>query len=182
MLEILHVVDQIPNVVTLHHLIDCVKDIKALKKHQCEHEKKDYNNVFKALSDLSDVKKVVRLKRQIQRTGLVLARHAEENALEEYHSNIGIRGRKAIARRKLHVVVIRINNNNEITESKPCSHCVDVMRSYGIRKVTYSTKKGDLVTESLNIIVTQPSVGYRSVERAINILDEMAAFYSTGIG
>lgn len=93
-----------------------------------------------------------------------------------------MRGRKSVARRKLHVVVIRINTNNEITESKPCSHCVDVMRSYGIRKVTYSTKSGDLVTESLTTIVTQPSVGYRSVERAINILDEMVAFYSTGIG
>jgi deoxycytidylate deaminase len=128
------------------------------------------------------IQNILKLKSQLKRTGLVLARHAEENALEKYHSCIGIKGRKKIAPRKLHMIVIRINSVGDLTESKPCSHCVDVMRSYGIRKVTYSTKEGTFVTESLAVIISQPSVGYRSVDRAINILDNMINFYSEGVG
>lgn len=176
-LEILHHVDCIPYVTD--------QDMGNVKKKgnqianidTCPQKHANYN-----LSNKGDVKKFISLKKHIERTGLVLAKHAEENALEKYNSNIGIGGRKKIAKRKLHIIVIRINKNNEITESKPCSHCVEVMLSYGIRKVTYSTSNGDLVTESLNVIVTYPSVGYRSVERAINILDEMIEFHSKGIG
>jgi deoxycytidylate deaminase len=172
MMDILHGIDHVP-----HNSTSCMKDINVLKKTRTSAV-----DASTALLNTVDMKNVLRLKRQIQRSGLVLARHAEENALEKYISSIGIKGRKAVARRKLHVVVIRINNENEITESKPCSHCVEVMRSYGIRKVTYSTRDGKLITESLTLIVTQPSVGYRSVERAINVLDEMVNFYASGIG
>lgn len=180
MLDILHMVDhQQPRSILY------MKDIKGLNvaktqpkrhRHACNHTE---NESFK----LCDVKQIAHLRRQIQRTGLVLARHAEENAIEKYHSTIGIRGRKAIARRKLHVCVIRINSAGNITESKPCTHCVEVMRSYGIRKVTYSTRDGTLVTEPLVTIATQPSVGYRSVDRAINVLDKMLVAYDpVGIG
>lgn len=112
----------------------------------------------------------------------MLARHAEENALDRYHSGIGFKGRKKITPRKLHIIVIRVNSIGDMVESKPCSHCTEVMRSYGIRKVTYSTNNGIIITESLTTIVTQPSVGYRSTERAINILDEMLKIHSSGIG
>jgi len=107
---------------------------------------------------------------RIQRENLILARHAEEAAIDKYSS---IKGRKRIPSRKLRMVVVRIDSKGKITESKPCSHCVEVMRSYGIRKVTYSTKEGVFITESLDDIVTQQSVGYRSVEQAMDILDEM---------
>jgi deoxycytidylate deaminase len=153
MLEILHHVDHIPYI---------------------NQKKKKHGN--------GNAKSFVRLRQEIQRNGLVLAKHAEENALNKYNLNIGNGGRKAISKRKLHVVVIRIDSNYELTESKPCSHCAEVMRLYGIRKVTYSTRNGNLITEHLNLIVTHSSVGYRSVERAINILDEMINFNSTGIG
>lgn len=118
----------------------------------------------------------------MKRTGLVLACHAEENALHKYHSCAGVRGRKKITPRKLHMVVIRINSEGNLTESKPCSHCVDVMKSYGIRKVTYSTKNGALVTERLSTIITQPSVGYRSVERSLIALDAIINFCPHGMG
>ena len=105
--------------------------------------------------------------------GMVLARHAEENALEKYKSSIGLHGRKEISLRKLTLCVIRINALGELTESKPCAHCAEVFRSFGIRKVAYSTRNGNILTISLNKLVTEPSVGYRSMETAINILDEM---------
>lgn len=163
------------------HSTNCLKEIKALDAERCCLSHTDHI-VPNALLDKFDAKKVAHLKREIQRTGLVLAKHAEENALSKYRSGLGVRGRKTVARRKLHMIVIRINKRNDITDSKPCSHCVDVMRSYGIRKVTYSTKSGDFVTESLALIVSVPSVGYRSMERTIQVLDDMLAFYANGIG
>lgn len=118
------------------------------------------------------IKKALKLKKEIKRNGL-LAYHAEENAINKYFSNLSYKNKKHIPRRKLHIIVIRINNNAQLLESKPCSHCVEVMRSYGIRKVTYSNKNGELVTELLNDIKSESSLGYRSIERTMNILDEI---------
>jgi deoxycytidylate deaminase len=119
---------------------------------------------------LEEIKK---LKNRIQRNELAFALHAEENALIKYKEIETIRGRKKISPRKLHIVVIRINSHDEITNSKPCSHCVEVMRNFGIRKVTYSTNDGKLITENLYEIESHTSAGYRSTERAINIINEI---------
>lgn len=146
------------------------KDIKALKAYGTANKKR--KTPCEPFSE-SDVKKVAQLKREVLRTGLILARHAEENALDKYESSIGVRGRKAVAKRKLVMYCIRINRAGDLAESKPCSHCVEVMKEYGIRKVVYSTKGGTLVTELLSTIESEPSVGYKSVDRAIRILDEM---------
>lgn len=188
LLNVLHTIDKIsyvpkekgPQVGVLRSPTQTYNVIKSVPHHPSICCTKNVKNQMVALKEntenplcIYDMKKVLELRLQIRRTGLVLARHAEENALSKYRANIGVRGRKRITPRKLHMVVIRINNSDEIIESKPCSHCVEVMRAYGIRKVTYSTKDGNLVTESLALIISQPSVGYRSVERTLNILDEM---------
>lgn len=103
---------------------------------------------------------------------LSLSCHAEENALIKYRTKLRVRDRKEIARRKLHMVVIRINAHDELVNSKPCTNCIKLMKEFGIRKVSYSTPQG-MVTELVKNIVSQPSVGYRSIERAINILNEL---------
>lgn len=181
MLNILHIIDNTPSVIPKLRSTIRMKDINSLKLLSKSHSRHDenHNNILSRLSHISTVKKVIQLKRQIQRSRVILAKHAEENALEKYLSNISIMGQKSVATRKLHVIVIRIDANDQITESKPCSHCVDVMRSYGIRKVTYSTKSANFVTESLTTIITQPTVAYTSVNTAINVLDEMIESYST---
>ena len=176
LLDILHVSNYVPqsnrsNEVSRLRSNCCTKDIKYLKVQ------KNHGVV-----DKSEAKQILRLKRKIQRTGLALARHAEESALAKYQSSVGVRGRKPIARRKLIMYCVRINSIGELTESKPCSHCAEVMRNYGIRKVKYSTWEGAIITESLATIVTRPSVGYRSVERVVHILDEMMAeINNTGV-
>lgn len=129
-----------------------------------------------------DTKNILRLRTQIYRTGLVLARHAEENALEKYQASIGVRGRKWVPIRKLHMVVLRIDKSENITDSKPCSHCVEVMKSFGIRKVTYSDKNGGFVTEAIRSIESQPSVGYRSLERTLDIINTMLSMPIIGVG
>lgn len=85
---------------------------------------------------------------------------------------------KTYKKRKLCLLVIRIDAQGNLTESKPCSHCVEVLKEYGIRKVCYSTKEGIIVTESLETIITSTSVGYRSAERALAMLDEMLDLYN----
>ena len=141
------------------------KDIKVLEENRS------------ALYKSQDVKNIRKLLKQVKRNGLVLARHAEENVLARYKKLIDRTGAK-YATRKLHLTVIRINAKGELTESKPCSHCVQVLRAYGIRKITYSTKDGTLITESLQTITSMPSVGYRSSERAVQMLNEMLTFYT----
>ena len=159
MLQLLHLVDHGPLSAS------SMKDINVFK------------NERRGPCNKSDVKNVRRLKKQIERTGLVLARHAEENALEKYRALLRTSRQKKISKRKLHMYVVRINAKGELTESKPCSHCVEVLREYGIRKITYSTREGTLITESLSKIQTQASVGYRSVERSLDMLNEMLALY-----
>lgn len=170
LLALVRAVDTPTAIANYPSLTSCCKDIKDLNSGRA-------GKAFKHLSSKEMVKRVLELKREVHRSGLVLARHAEENALDRYRSLIGIRGRKKIKARKLHLVVIRIDPKNQITESKPCSHCVSVMRNFGMRKVTYSNKAGELITELLVSIQTSPSVGYRSIERAMTMLDEMLAYY-----
>lgn len=120
---------------------------------------------------------MLQLKREIYQRGLTVALHAEENALHQYQTKIPLRGQKRIRPRKLHMVVIRIDSLDQLTESKPCTHCIEVMRSYGIRKVTYSTKDSEIITEFLVNIVSEHSRGYRSVERVLEVLDDTLTYY-----
>jgi len=141
------------------------------------------------------------LKEHINRRGL--SKHAEENALMRYYSTCKSNYRRYldgnrsyvnckrninIPIRKLKIVVIRTNSYGELLDSKPCSHCVNVMKSYGIKKVIYSTKSSDntqcMITESIATIVSRPSVGYRSIERSINILNNKQKLFhpKDGIG
>lgn len=38
--------------------------------------------------------------------------------------------------------VLRIDNNNQLNYSKPCTGCIDLFQQVGYRNVYYSTKKG----------------------------------------
>jgi deoxycytidylate deaminase len=94
-----------------------------------------------------------------------LACHAEENVISKY-----LRKNKHSIKH-LHIVVVRVNSMGEVMMSKPCANCINIMRKHGIKKVTYSTDGGFLVTESLQTIQSVPSSGHRSMSRAIDLLD-----------
>lgn len=116
------------------------------------------------------------LKQNIQRHGLVLSHHAEQDVLDNYEKRKFLY--KKIPVRKLHLIVIRVNNAGDLCESKPCQNCLKLLRDYGIRKVTYSTQEGLLVTENIAHMESTPSVGYRSAERVMALLEEL----TVGIG
>jgi len=94
--------------------------------------------------------------------------HAEESVIYKYCASLGVKGRKRIKQRKLHIIVIRVNNSNTLIESKPCDHCLMIMKQVGIRKVTYSTKNGELVTETIDGMQANTSAGYRVLKHLFN--------------
>lgn len=40
--------------------------------------------------------------------------------------------------------VVRINKSGNLCHSKPCSHCQQIMKSYGIQKVCFSVNEGGI--------------------------------------
>ncbi len=48
------------------------------------------------------------------------------------------------------ILVIRVNKNGDLKNSRPCNKCIKTMKSIGIRKVFYSTDFGEIVCENLN--------------------------------
>ena len=55
------------------------------------------------------------------------------------------------------MVVIRVNNNGDLTYSKPCCNCIYYLKLYGIKNVYYSDKNGEIVKEKMNDIESQHS-------------------------
>lgn len=47
--------------------------------------------------------------------------------------------------RKYTLYVVRINANNELTESKPCAECQKFLEKYFPGKIVYSSDNGELV-------------------------------------
>jgi pyrimidine deaminase RibD-like protein len=76
------------------------------------------------------------------------------------------------SRAKLKIVVIRIDAENNLTQSKPCNECIEYMKSKNIKKVTYSNEDGILITQSLTVITqTHITSGFRRIIRHINLIN-----------
>ena len=50
----------------------------------------------------------------------------------------------------LDILVIRINKQLALKNSRPCNHCIDKLKKIGIRKVFYSNENGNIVSEFIN--------------------------------
>lgn len=97
---------------------------------------------------------------------MILSKHAEENVLYNFYK----RNRNYRATKRLTLIVIRVNNNNKLINSKPCSHCLEVMKYYGVKKVIYSNIDGTLTTEIIRNMTCKSSKGYRSTSKIITKL------------
>jgi len=65
--------------------------------------------------------------------------HAEQDAI--LSANVSLKGSN--------ILVIRINKNYILKNSKPCKYCMKYLKYVGIKKVYYSDKDGDIVTLKL---------------------------------
>lgn len=55
--------------------------------------------------------------------------------------------------KNLYIIVIRVNND-VLLNSKPCKHCVNFMKKFGIKKILYSDNKGNMISEKTREIKT----------------------------
>lgn len=46
---------------------------------------------------------------------------------------------------KMKVVVLRLNSNGELKNSKPCAGCSNIFSALGVEKIWYSTKGGNII-------------------------------------
>lgn len=70
--------------------------------------------------------------------------HAEECCFKEY--NINYYGHN--------ILIIRINTNKKLLNSKPCKQCVEILKKYGVKKIYYSDENQNIVMEKTNNIKT----------------------------
>lgn len=66
--------------------------------------------------------------------------HAEINVFENFPKK-NVKG--------LDILVIRINKNMVLKNSRPCNACIEKLQKIGIRKVHYSDDNGNIITERL---------------------------------
>jgi deoxycytidylate deaminase len=65
--------------------------------------------------------------------------HAEVDALYSFHGKKNVKG--------MDIIVIRVNKNNILKNSRPCNDCINKLNKLGIRKVYYSNEQGEIVYE-----------------------------------
>ncbi len=46
--------------------------------------------------------------------------------------------------RRCSILVVRLNNNNELKNSRPCSKCLGLIKDVGIRNIYYSNNDGQI--------------------------------------
>ena len=166
--------DDFQDIIKIFKLVRRI-NYKTTKNNKIEQNEIEQNKIILDRNDLLkqfNNKQLTHLRKEIKRTGYVLAHHAEENVINYFKDKIEPKkkNKKNFYRNKFTIVVIRINNNNELRSSNPCAHCVNVMKLFGIRKVIYSTNDGNFISELLDNIQTNNSVGYNSLDLVLNTL------------
>lgn len=74
------------------------------------------------------------------------------------------RGTPKCLRRKLEIVVIRVNRFGCLVNSKPCSSCLYYLLLYGVKNIYYSQDDGGMIKEKIAEVETShKSIGHRNL-------------------
>jgi deoxycytidylate deaminase len=98
--------------------------------------------------------------------------HAEAHAIIKYFGKSSYldKNKDSIPyskkRRKLDLIVIRINKTGEICNARPCCNCLHLMKSAGIHKVYYSISATEIICENIKDMV---SIQTSSVTRYLDL-------------
>ena len=65
------------------------------------------------------------------------------------------------------MVVVRVNNEGKMCNSRPCFNCLDIMKAVGINKIYYIDSNNNLICESIKNMV---SIQSSSVTKNIDFL------------
>ena len=83
--------------------------------------------------------------------------HAEAGVISKYNKILSRKNKKMPSNARL--VVIRLVTDGAIGKSTPCTDCLNLIKSAGFKKVTYSTGTGDLITKKTKDIDSKLSKG-----------------------
>jgi deoxycytidylate deaminase len=109
--------------------------------------------------------------RGICRRHCVGSLHAETNAIINYYGRSLSFDKKSgwildeRSRSKLDLVVVRINKMGEMTNSRPCHNCLNLMKCVGIRRVYYSVSPDEVICENVKDMI---SIQASSVDKHID--------------
>lgn len=85
------------------------------------------------------------------RSGCNYTTHAEMEALKRLDG----RCRHTRRRKKINLIVLRVNKSGELCNSKPCGKCIEYMaglKNYRINKVYYSDENGGIVAKKFGVL------------------------------
>jgi tRNA(Arg) A34 adenosine deaminase TadA len=75
--------------------------------------------------------------------------HAEVSALKLFKYKGG--NGKANRQSPRDIIVIKVSNSRKILgNSRPCNHCIEILKKNNIRKIYYSNEKGEIESEYIN--------------------------------
>jgi deoxycytidylate deaminase len=85
--------------------------------------------------------------------------HAEISTLNNLNRNIAEMSKK---RKTFDILIIRVTKSNKLANSRPCKSCFNALKSYGISRIFYSNKEGEIVYENVDEMkVEHTSSGFR---------------------
>ena len=137
--------------------------------HDFNESKTENESIFDSLT----IARLQEIIDEIRRKGLTLSCHAEKAAIDHYYNITQFKRKKCIKLSKTTLIVIRVNSSGQMVNSKPCKHCTKMLIFYGIKKIIYSNKNGELIKESITKKTyddSQESLGFRCSESAYNFL------------
>ena len=88
--------------------------------------------------------------------------HAEEGVIDKFSKHTRKKQIKHLNVNKFTFIVIRVDKEGNLKESCPCTNCLSVISSVGIKKVTYSRDDGTIITKKIKDISSRYSKAYRS--------------------
>ena len=66
---------------------------------------------------------------------------------------------------KYNLLVVRINSEGQMVNSRPCYNCLDMLKSCGIKNIYYSTENGIICEKVNSMISINSSTVTRYLER-----------------
>lgn len=110
--------------------------------------------------------RLIEIKREIIKNRKCISCHAEVNVLQKYNP------RRGPPLRKTTLIVIRIDTEGNLIQSKPCYHCCETIKQYGIKKIIYSDDDGYLRKEKVRNLDTRESIGHIFMDRLLITIEE----------
>lgn len=72
--------------------------------------------------------------------------------------------KKAVKINRADLYVVQLGSGNKVRESRPCAHCMAVIKTFGIRRIFYSTHHGTFCMEHVNNdIAAEPTFHMRGL-------------------